>query len=260
MKKLFASLLIFSILCGIGIYITDQQTRSILKQATDTVNMRAGLFNQYFTMLSTQNRVSRNSIARYYTEAQNDLINTPVINHIQHQTRDNFYYLSPVNQPDLSTDLSGTITILGSADITAQPLLDELTAIIHANEQLSAYNRSNGLAIWSYYTSARGFMYLMPAHAIKDFHFIDPLYEKPFWAQAVPPENADYQQVITDLYDDAAGQGLMITLSDPVTVDNKLLGVVSLDIGIDYMQSVLKTGSTVGTTILIDEKKLLVAG
>jgi diguanylate cyclase (GGDEF)-like protein len=49
--------------------------------------------------------------------------------------------------------------------------------------------------------------------------------------------------VISDLYVDAGGQGLLISISTPVYSSQNFKGVVSLDVGLDYLKGVLASGS-----------------
>ncbi len=65
--------------------------------------------------------------------------------------------------------------------------------------------------------------------------------------------------MISDLYEDYAGQGLMITISNPVMIGHHLLGVVSADISIAYMQMILNIGESVGQSFIVDEHSQLVA-
>jgi diguanylate cyclase (GGDEF)-like protein len=113
--------------------------------------------------------------------------------------------------------------------------------------------------IWVYYTSKHDFIYIAPDPAIADFRFSDVLYDKEFWAQARPATNPTQRQIISDLYRDAYGQGLMISISSPVRIDGEFRGVASLDLGIDLLQELTAVGTAAGDSILVDEKDQIVA-
>ncbi|QIR15967.1 sensor domain-containing diguanylate cyclase [Shewanella aestuarii] len=74
---------------------------------------------------------------------------------------------------------------------------------------------------------------------IKDFYFSEYIYSKPFWSVATPENNPTNETVISELYLDAAGKGLMISISTPVYFKDEFKGVVSLDVGLDYLSDVL---------------------
>jgi len=48
-----------------------------------------------------------------------------------------------------------------------------------------------------------------PEGAAKGVGFTDDLYGKEFWTRAVPSANPRLEKLITDLYEDKAGNGLM---------------------------------------------------
>lgn len=93
--------------------------------------------------------------------------------------------------------------------------------------------------VWSYYTSKNDFILIAPSVGIKNFQFTEELYKKPFWSIATPDSNSERKVVISDLYDDAVGQGLMLSISSPVYRGDEFKGVVSLDVGLSYLVEVL---------------------
>ena len=92
---------------------------------------------------------------------------------------------------------------------------------------------------WVYYTSANGFIFVSPSVGVDGFQFSYDLYKKEFWTSAAPQGNPARMSVISDVYEDAAGKGLMITYSEPIWADEIFYGVASLDIGLDTMQDIL---------------------
>ena len=82
-------------------------------------------------------------------------------------------------------------------------------------------------------------MLLAPSVSLNDFHLSEYYYGYPFWSIATPDYNPEKETVISDLYVDAGGQGLMISISTPVYNNQTFKGVVSLDLGLDYLKGVL---------------------
>lgn len=51
----------------------------------------------------------------------------------------------------------------------------------------------------------------------------------------------------------------MISVSEPVYVKGKFMGVAAIDIGLDAMQRILESGDCIGRSMLIDENGKIVA-
>lgn len=94
-------------------------------------------------------------------------------------------------------------------------------------------------ATWFYYTS-QDFIYLAPFLKPQDFFFANSLLEKEFYKNALPQHNSKRQGFWTSVYVDEAGQGLMITYSEPVYDRDVFKGAVSMDVTIDQFNAVLK--------------------
>ncbi len=154
--------------------------------------------------------------------------------------------------------LSGTCTGIGKF-----PLLfyvkKELSAAISIDSQIESILTYNKNVTWIYYTSAEKFLYLAPKLRISEYRFSLAEYKRPFWHQAVPENNPGMKQIISDLYEDSVGKGLMITISSPVLVNERFIGVMSLDLGIDLLRKLSVTGYIPGETILVDENGRIVA-
>lgn len=106
--------------------------------------------------------------------------------------------------------------------------------------------------VWVYYTSANRFIYVYPKVAVTDYAFNEELYQKPFWVIATPEANPQRRVVISEAYEDDAGQGLMFTVSGPVYSDDLFRGVVSIDLGLNRLRKSLSIGGIDGDSVLID--------
>jgi diguanylate cyclase (GGDEF)-like protein len=135
----------------------------------------------------------------------------------------------------------------------------EINAALSLNLSISSNISSNPDFVWSYYTSKRNFIYIWPKVHIKDFYFSNTLYEKPFWLVATPENNPARKTVISDVYNDEYGQGLMFTISSPVYWQDEFRGVCSLDLGLKELRESLSVGFLEGSSLLVDEDGHLVA-
>lgn len=117
------------------------------------------------------------------------------------------------------------------------------------------HNRLPDIA-WVYYTSRNGFFNLYPWVSSKEFPYLYSLKTLPFYQVALPEHNPTHSAVWTPLYVDAAGKGVMVTLSSPIYRGEEFQGVVSLDVTTETFGKILK-GSY--NTFLIDEKNDVLA-
>ena len=156
--------------------------------------------------------------------------------------------------------LNANLTGLGTKEQLDETLLAELSAALATAIKSPVYNSEHDF-VWSYYTSARGFMLLSPVVAIDDFQFKKDLYSKPFWSIATPVINPDKAIVISNMYVDGAGQGYMVSISNPVYLGEQFKGVISLDISINEIQEALSIGRTriFGTSYLFDDNGSILA-
>lgn len=150
------------------------------------------------------------------------------------------------------------LTGIGSRSDLRKEDLAEINAALALNLSTPIQSKDSEF-IWSYYTSTKGFMLLAPRVGINDFHFSEYIYSKPFWSVATPEFNPKKETVVSDLYDDAAGQGLMISISAPVYFNDVFKGVVSLDVGLNYLNKVLHSNVLAfsGISLISREGKII---
>jgi diguanylate cyclase (GGDEF)-like protein len=173
-------------------------------------------------------------------------LNLPI--HHKHPLRDklqdfpqwNAYGLSGkevVNNQPYSANLTG----IGPLAEVSDSVVDEIDSIL--NVDLSApFIEEKHSFIWAYYQSINGFILLAPSVETHEFQLRQEHYSKPYWQIATPENNPDKKTVISDLYEDGAGQGMMISISSPVYVNDTFQGITSIDVGLDYLTYVLHSG------------------
>lgn len=148
------------------------------------------------------------------------------------------------NGDELNYDLplTANLTGIGTKNTITKEMKTVMTAALTLNLS-TAVNDKNHHFTWAYFTSAQGFILLAPSVPIDGFHFEEHMYEKPFWQIAIPENNPERALVISDLYNDAGGQGDMVSVSNPIYSKDIFLGVISLDIGIDHLQKSISLNS-----------------
>lgn len=135
------------------------------------------------------------------------------------------------------------LTGIGALQNVDAQTMEEISAALSLNLS-TPLKGDNHDFIWSYYTSKNGFMVVAPSVGISEFHHSEQLYTKLFWSIATPEQNPNKKTVISDLYVDGAGQGLMITISTPVYRNEIFKGIVSLDVGLNYLKGILSSSDS----------------
>lgn len=137
---------------------------------------------------------------------------------------------------------NANLTGIGSITDLDSRHLSEINSILHVD--LSApFTEKKHSFIWVYYQSKHGFILLSPAVGIQEFQLNWGHYDKPYWQIATPENNPERKTVISDLYDDGAGQGMMISISSPVYVGNTFKGVTAVDVGLSHLNQIINSGS-----------------
>ncbi|APH43399.1 diguanylate cyclase [Leptospira interrogans] len=231
------------------------------KEIDRVVGMRARVMKDYIRKVGSQTRALGLSITDYLTFYENTPINPDLIKKFKNYPNLNRFgipHISRENQEGSGPD-AGTLTAVGSVHKLNPSLLKEIEAALNLRGQFESLTEKQSEVVWAYYLSERKFLYITPKFKDENYYFTDDLYAEPYWTQANPIANPAGRQIITDLYEDIAGKGLMISVSEPVYVKGKFMGVAAIDIGLDAMQRILESGDCIGRSMLIDENGKIVA-
>jgi len=228
--------LIISILAFIGIF--NRERILLQDEIVDGVRLRSHLLRE--KMVSARVIVS----AMKETMEQNLILSMqndyrhPALNEITYYPQYAVYGLEP-SQSQMATVRNATLTGSGRFENVDTSTQTEVSTALMLDSTFRTAIRNLPELKWVYYTSANGFLFIAPSVGVDGFQFSHDLYKKEFWLSAAPQGNPTRSSVISDVYDDAAGKGLMITCSEPVWANDVFYGVVSLDIGLDTMQEIL---------------------
>lgn len=118
---------------------------------------------------------------------------------------------------------------------------EEINLALSFNNYFSHfYNRLPEIA-WMYYTSENGFINMYPWISSTDFKYSEELKDVAFYSVATPENDPTRAAVWTPVYVDAAGKGLMITLSSPIYNEDEFKGVISLDFTTNVLGGILQS-------------------
>ncbi len=239
---------------GLGAYRYQVTLNGLRADIEQTFSSRHELTQNYLTLLSTQVDAMQALLLQRYRD---DPPPPAALRALRPLADNQRWALSGREDEQGAGELSGSVTGLGSLPLDSA-VRRELNAALGLDVLFVPILRHNPQISWVYYTSASDFMYLAPKTPLSEFHFQHDYLLKPFWQEALPAHNPQRRQIISSLYEDAGGKDLMITLSAPVYDKNRMLGVVSLDLGIELLRRLTSSGVAHGETLLVDEQGKIV--
>jgi diguanylate cyclase (GGDEF)-like protein len=252
-----AIVLLLALLSGTAVYYFEREV--ILAATAATFDSRAHLIEKYMAMMRHNVEVMETLVERH----ENLALDTPQASRglaaIRHFRGPDVWGVSGLASEGGLADLNGSLT---GTEVLADPSADvrrELSAMFHIDHQFGLLLANVPETIWVYYTSKNGFIHIAPGPPVAELHFSEVMYSKPFWTEATPDRNPQGRQIISELYDDYFGQGLMISISSPVEMNGEFTGVMSVDIGIDQLRELTGVGRAAGESILVDEHDQIVA-
>lgn len=184
-----------------------------------------------------------------HEKTQSDL--NPAFDKLREYPQFKIYGISGMSEDQGYESLVGTLTGRGEIKNLDERIRREMSAALGLDAQFAMHVDEKSELVWIYYTSVKNFIYIAPKKTVAEFHFDENLYDQVFWLHALPSANPKLLSIITPLYEDTAGQGLMTTISVPVVIDDEFLGVLSVDIGIRTLRTLLASTYTEGESILI---------
>lgn len=223
------------------------------------VGMRARVMNDYIRRVGSQTRALGLSISDYLTFNEDAPTNMNLLKELKGYPNLNRFGIPHISREHIEGADAGTLTAVGSISQINASLLKEMEAALSLRGQFESLTEKQSEVVWAYYLSKQKFLYITPKFKDENYYFTEELYTGPFWTQANPDANPTGRQIITDLYEDLAGKGLMITVSEPVFVKGRFIGVASIDIGLDAMRRILESGDCIGESMLIDENGKIAA-
>ncbi|CAJ1817573.1 hypothetical protein PEKONANI_01652 [Aeromonas jandaei] len=156
---------------------------------------------------------------------------------------------------DLPKGLVGNLTGLGPLP----PRGSEREARIHLALSLSpllstASQRLGKEIAWVYFTGVDNFLYLYPWHPSSQFRFSPALYGHFYWQDALAALNPTNSTVLSRPYEDFAGLGTMVTMSQPLYKEGKLIGMISMDLQLSRLhQQLRELTPSLGGYLLINQ-------
>lgn len=198
-------------------------------------------------------------IAKQYDLNRELCAQHPALQKFQNYPELNSYGLSGFIDEGADAKLSGSLSGIGELSQIDAATRCEITAALAIDGAMSRLGKDDKRITSAYYTSRRGFAYVAPKLRLSSYRMKPDDYYHDLWKLAAPDNNPNRNAIITSLYEDGFGKGLMITLSNPVWLGDDFLGVFSFDFTAKTLMQFLTVGSVIGDSIIADKANFLVA-
>lgn len=248
--KLYNIFILLLMLFFLGLnYIYQKEENNFNNNKLQKLTNKAKYINEYFSInkafiYSLKDVLSNN--------LQINELNHPAYNEIKEE---NTTYNILCVLHGIESSLSG----IGKLDEIDLDTVAELHSVLYLKPLFKTILNSKHNIQWVYYTSAKKFLYLAPTNKIFKKEFLTNIYKKEFWTEAIPSNNPGIELILTKLYDDDAGKGYLTTLSLPIMNNEKFMGVLSIDIGLKTLNSMMEKDDLVGSIYLVNQDNEILA-
>ncbi len=155
-------------------------------------------------------------------------VSSPLNRYLKASPADNSFNMDSIkNTPYIG--YVGNLTGTGHPGSNPEMTENINLALLYNTHFKAFYDSLPGIA-WVYYMGSEGFVMMYPWTSSDDFSFSPALFDAPFYQIGLPENNPSRVRRWTPPYRDAAGKGLMVTLSKPLYYQEVLRGVVSVDV------------------------------
>lgn len=198
-------------------------------------------------------------ISRQYDITHTGCEQHPALQKLRNYPAINTYGLSGFADEGDDAKLAGSLSGIGSLAQLDTITRCEITAVLAIDGAMTTLGMDDKPITSAYYTSRRGFAYVAPKLRLTQYHMKAEDYYHDLWKLAAPENNPNRNAIITSLYEDGFGKGLMITLSNPVWYGDEFLGVFSFDMTAKTLEQFLTLGKVIGDSMIVDKNNYLVA-
>lgn len=156
---------------------------------------------------------------------------------------------------DFPAGLAGNLTGDGPLPPPGSAREAQLHLALSLSPLLSTASQRLGSEIaWAYFTGVDNFIYLYPWIPSSQFRFARSIYDKHYWQDALMSPNPSRDTILSRPYEDFAGLGTMVTMSQPLYKDGSLVGMISMDILLSRLQSQLnQLAPALGEYLLLNQ-------
>ncbi len=248
--RLFNIFILLLIVLFIGLnYIYIKEETNFNKNKLQKLTDKTKYINEYF------------SINKAFIFSLKDILtNNLQINELSHpayseikEKEDTYNILCVLD--NIESSLSG----IGKLEELDLDIVQELHSVLYLKPLFKTILNSMHDIQWVYYTSAKNFLYIAPSNEVWKKDFLTNIYKKESWTEASPSNNPANELILTKLYQDSAGKGYLATLSLPIVNNEQFMGVLSIDIGLKTLNSMIHQDNLSGELYLVNEDNEIIA-
>lgn len=145
----------------------------------------------------------------------------------------------------------GRFTGVGPIPSLQDPVKEEMQMVVSLTPLMRAITERGDHIPWVHYASARNFMFIFPIRGSEDFFFDEQLLRKDYFTKATSAANPEHHFFWSGPYEDAAGKGQIVTLTQPLYQKNNFLGSLNIDFKLESLRKFLRSASIPDTHIHI---------
>jgi diguanylate cyclase (GGDEF)-like protein len=180
-------------------------------------------------------------------------------NELSENLEGNYFHLDDF-RPLLTEEMVGNLTGTGSIQQRSPDFYREMHMALDLNHRFHAIAENFTDLAWVYYLSKNDFINVYPWVPTTDFRYHPRLKEHDFYQLGLPTQNPARQIFWTQAYLDEYGKGLMATCSAPVYDGKRFLGIVAIDLTIDFFCSLVRDfEADNGSMLLINKEQQVLA-
>jgi len=131
----------------------------------------------------------------------------------------------------------------------------DLAATFTLNAALQALNFNLPNAARAHFVSVHDFHLIFPWRPATERPFSEAMKHSPVWQQSLPAVNPERRKYWAPAFFAGEDAGLLVPIAAPVYDGQRFMGVVSIDIGLDYLNRINSDfGYPLGVTFMVDAR------
>ncbi|MEF1292089.1 hypothetical protein, partial [Vibrio sp. M260118] len=245
-----------SVVTLVGLVVTfDAQRKNIKESTVATLESRTETISRYLSMLLLNVTSLRNTANLAYLSYQSTVDTDALTPYIQHYPELKVYTLDLGHVLDKVDDLSyGTLSVMDDVSIETLAKNKDLDVVKHLIPQMGSIVLEPAIE-WAYIISSDKFIYLTPRVGVEQFHVSESVYASAMWTSMNEENNPERERRLFAPYNDAAGKGIMLTISSPLYDDEDVFrGVIAMDVSVRTIIEMLSIGLDTGESVIFDEE------
>ncbi len=231
------------------------------RQLTTIFKERVNHFDNLLSRIS--NRVVGMKIAAnayYFESLYNDIVIPPLIAGYLKDSPDGSYFHLDTLRPSVTHEKVGNLTGKGSIQHRNETFFHEIYMALHLNNHFRANAIELRGIVRFYYISAKSFANIYPWMPSSQIRFSETFYSQEFYKMGLPENNPEKNLYWTSVYSDKIGKDLTTTCAVPIYDRNSFIGIIAMDLTVDYFNSFMKNiQPEQGVMLVVNDRGQLLA-